>query len=84
MLINIQEEGDVNDVPQVGQHDNYTGSAKYVMPGTGGGGVGSFMESGYGGFAGFVNLPPQALDIVRNYVNKKSICSTNVISSSRI
>lgn len=55
-LINIQEEGDNNHISDVGlnvgQHSNYDGLAPYSFPGSGG-----IMESGYGGFAGAVQLP---------------------------
>lgn len=57
-LINIREEdgSDTNaaDIPQIGMKSNYTGLAPYSFPGSGG-----FMESGYGGFAGVVQLPLQ-------------------------
>lgn len=50
--INKQDSQDVADVPEVGTTSNYDGLAPYSFPGSGG-----IMESGYGGFAGPVQLP---------------------------
>jgi hypothetical protein len=47
----VEEDEDKNDL-QVGLHDNYTGMAPFVAPGSGG-----LMENNTGGFAGFVTLP---------------------------
>jgi len=44
--------GDINNLPYVGQHDNYTGMAPFVFPGSGGS-----MGGGSGGYAGTVQLP---------------------------
>ena len=60
VMIDIEGDPDVNNAGVlVGQHDNYTGSAITVAPGSGN----SFMESGYGGFAGPVTLPNQGLEM---------------------
>ena len=60
-LINIQEEEDVNNVPLVGELDNYTGQAQNVFPGTSGygydGGVTGPPGFGHAGFAGFIFGP---------------------------
>lgn len=62
-LVDIRRVGgDMNNVPLIGQHDNYTGVANLVQPGSGGfmapsdGGT-MVPGSGGGGFAGFVQLP---------------------------
>jgi hypothetical protein len=58
-LINIKkEDSDVNNIVEVGQHDNYTGEAQFSAPGSGG-----LMETNTGGFAGFVSLPGNGLDL---------------------
>lgn len=63
ILNDIKEiNDDINNVPSVGQHDNYTGAANLVFPGSGGfmgpnGGGTLVPGSGGGGFAGIVNLP---------------------------
>jgi hypothetical protein len=57
-LVDIQEEEDTNDALLVGQHDNYTGQAINVFPGSSGFGndSGAGGASGFGG-AGFIFTP---------------------------
>lgn len=47
-----------NDVPMVGEHDNYDGMANFVFPGSGTGMVPG-LSGGSGGFGGFVQVPTQ-------------------------
>jgi hypothetical protein len=62
-LVDIQEEEDINDALMVGQHDNYTGQAINVFPGSSGYGAdsGAGGASGFGG-AGFIFAPMTGLE----------------------